>query len=344
MPETNRLQRMWYRAGAPWWLLPLSWLYRLIIALRSGCYRIGLFASGHPGVPVVVVGNITVGGTGKTPVTLWLAQQLRQRGVRVGIASRGYGGSDAGPRIVDAKQDSAAQVGDEALLLARDSGAMVCVARRRAQAARVLAQQGCQLILCDDGLQHLALRRDLEIAVVDARRGLGNGALLPAGPLREPASRLNDVAMLLINGEGAAANVPAAPLAQAIHFDLELQAAQPLAAGAARLLTQFRGQPVHAVAGIGDPPRFFAALRAAGLEPIEHAFPDHHAYTPADLDFGDEYPVLMTQKDAVKCQPFADARMWCVPASARFAPEDAAQILNRILRLLPMLPKEVRNA
>jgi tetraacyldisaccharide 4'-kinase len=335
MPEAAWLQRMWYRASAPWFVLPLSALYRLIITLRRWCYRIGVFASDHPGVPVVIIGNITVGGTGKTPVTLWLAQQLRERGVTVGIASRGYGGSDAGPRIVDVKQHGAAQVGDEALLLARASGVAVCVARRRAQAARTLARQGCQLILCDDGLQHLALRRDLEIAVVDARRGLGNGALLPAGPLREPIWRLKSVDRLLINGQGVAANVPAAQRERAIHFDLELQAAQRLIAGAARSLQAFAGQSAHAVAGIGDPPRFFAALRAAGLEVIEHAFPDHHAYGRADFDFGDERPVLMTQKDAVKCQSFADGRMWCVPASVRLAPHDAARIVDQLLRLLP---------
>jgi tetraacyldisaccharide 4'-kinase len=315
-------------------LRPLSVLYRAVTALRGWCYRRGFLASAHPGVPVVVVGNITVGGTGKTPVVLWLARQLRERGVAVGIATRGYGGSDPGPRIVDAAA-CAEQVGDEALMLARAGGVPVCVARRRAWAARELVRHGCQVVLCDDGLQHLALRRDLEIAVVDARRGLGNGALLPAGPLREPAARLDRVDLLLLNGTGPAVGLTSSQRARAIGFDLDLQAAQPLVGDRSQPLETFAGDPVHAVAGIGDPGRFFAALRSMGLALVEHAFPDHHAYVPADLAFGDARPVLMTQKDAVKCAAFADGRMWCVPAGVRFAPVDAARLVESILHLLP---------
>lgn len=335
MPEESgqRLQRAWYGKAPPAALLPLSWLYRGVTAFRSGLYRRGLLRSGHPGVPVVVVGNVTVGGTGKTPVVAWLAGQLRERGVAVGIASRGYGGSEPGPRIVDSSA-TAAEVGDEALMLAR-SGALVCVARRRLLAAQELVRSGCQLVICDDGLQHLALRRDVEIAVVDARRGLGNGALLPAGPLREPAARLQRVDLLLLNGDGAAAGLPDGVRERAIRFELLLEPAVPMAGGEPLPLARFAGGPVHAVAGIGDPSRFFAALRAAGVEPVEHPFPDHHAFCPADLAFGDARPVLMTQKDAVKCQPFADGRMWCVPAGARFAPADAARIVGRMLQLLP---------
>ncbi|MDR2215855.1 MAG: tetraacyldisaccharide 4'-kinase [Nevskiaceae bacterium] len=335
MPDiSQRLQRAWYRRSAPWALRPLSGLYRLIIATRRALYRLRVLSSDHPGVPVVVVGNISVGGTGKTPVVQWLASQLRARGVAVGIATRGYGGSDAGPRIVDSAA-SADQVGDEALLLARTTDAPVCVARRRALAARTLARHGCTLILCDDGLQHLALRRDLEIAVIDARRGLGNGAMLPAGPLREPVKRLRSVDLLLINGGSTAPGLPAALSAQAIGFDLALHPAQSLTDGQPRPLSDFAAGTVHAVAGIGDPGRFFTALRAAGLALIEHAFADHHAYRPGDLAFNDDRPVLMTQKDAVKCTAFADGRMWCVPVGARFAQHDAARIVEKILHLLP---------
>ncbi|MEY2854174.1 MAG: hypothetical protein RL030_1306 [Pseudomonadota bacterium] len=336
MPEgvAQWLQRAWYERRAPLLLRPLSWLYRGVVAVRAGFYRRGWCASDHPGVPVVVVGNITVGGTGKTPVVLWLVARLRERGVAVGIASRGYGGSERGPRLVDAPA-RAAEVGDEALMLARASGAPVCVARRRAAAARELVRQGCELVLCDDGLQHLALRRDLEVVVVDARRGLGNGALLPAGPLREPARRLESVDLLLLNGEGPARGLPAAARARAMGFQLFLGEAQALADGARRPLADFSSDPVHAVAGIGDPQRFFAALRVAGLKLVEHAFPDHHPFVRSDFDFGDARPVLMTQKDAVKCEAFADDRLWCVPAGAGFAADDAARIVERIVQLLP---------
>jgi tetraacyldisaccharide 4'-kinase len=336
MPEgaAQWLQRAWYARRAPLLLRPLSWLFRGVVALRAGLYRLGWRTVDHPGIPVVVVGNITVGGAGKTPVVLWLAARLRERGVVVGIASRGYGGRDRGPRIVDAAA-SAAEVGDEALLLARVSGVPVCVARQRASAARELARCGCQLVLCDDGLQHLALRRDLEVAVVDARRGLGNGALLPAGPLREPARRLEQVDFVLLNGEGTARGLTALSRARAISFHLELGEAHSLSDGARRTLRDFAGGPVHAVAGIGDPQRFFAALEAAGLKLVAHAFPDHHPFVRSDLAFGDQRPVLMTQKDAVKCETFADGRLWCVPAKAVFAADDGMRMVDRIVQQLP---------
>lgn len=329
------LQRAWHARRAPLLLRPLSWLYRGVIGLRTGLYRLGWMAADHPGVPVVVVGNITVGGTGKTPVVLWLAARLKERGVAVGIASRGYGGSERGPHLVDASADAAAHVGDEALLLARASGVPVCVARRRARAARELVRVGCEVVLCDDGLQHLALRRDLEVAVVDARRGFGNGALLPAGPMREPARRLACVPLVLLNGEGPARGLPEPARARAIRFQLELGDATALSGGARRPLADFAAGPVHAVAGIGDPHRFFAALAAVGIDPVEHAFPDHHAFVRTDLEFGDARPVLMTQKDAVKCEAFADGRLWSVPAEAVFAAADAARIMERITQLLP---------
>jgi tetraacyldisaccharide 4'-kinase len=336
MPEgaAQWLQRAWYARRAPLPLRPLSWLYRAVVGLRTGLYRRGWRSSDHPGVPVVVVGNITVGGTGKTPVVLWLAARLRERGVAVGIASRGYGGSERGPRIVEASA-SAAEVGDEALLLARASGVPVCVARRRASAARELVRHGCQLVLCDDGLQHLALRRDLEVAVVDARRGLGNGAMLPAGPLREPAGRLASVDLVLLNGEGPARGLPDPARRRATGFQLQLGDAQSLSGSERRPLAEFAGGSVHAVAGIGDPQRFFAALVSAGIDPAEHAFPDHHPFVRSDLEFGDQRPVLMTQKDAVKCEAFADGRLWWVPVEARFAAADAARIVDQIVQLLP---------
>ncbi|MGC4027674.1 MAG: tetraacyldisaccharide 4'-kinase [Steroidobacteraceae bacterium] len=335
MPEARLarwFERRWYAARAPWYLRPFAALFGGIVALRSAAYRSGLIASGHPGVPVVVVGNLTVGGTGKTPFTLWLAGALRARGVRVGIASRGYGGSTQGSERVD-PAGSAARYGDESLLLARRSGVPVCVARRRLQAAQHLAAEGCELVLADDGLQHLALRRDFSIVVIDAARGFGNGRLLPAGPLREPPSRIAAADAVVVQGAEPPAAVRAHPLV--VCMSLAPGPLRALRGGEEKPLAAFAGQRVHAVAGIGHPDRFFGLLRAAGIEPIAHAFPDHHPFVPQDLDFADTLPVLMTEKDAVKCLPFADGRMWCLPVAAEPDPAGAARLLERVLRLLP---------
>lgn len=333
MPEgglSGALQRRWQGPRAPWYLLPLSALFAAVVALRRIAYRAGLLRSGHPGIPVVVVGNLSIGGTGKTPLTLWLAQALSARGVRVGIATRGHGGRLAGPVPVD-PAGLAADFGDEALLLAQRAGVPVCVARRRLEAARWLARQGCQMVLADDGLQHLALQRDFSIVVVDAARGFGNGHLLPAGPLREPLSRLAQADALVVQGAPA----PAATSGHGFVVPMALVPAplQALRGDARQLLAALAGQQVHAVAGIGHPGRFFALLRSAGLELIEHPFPDHHPFVAADLAFGDELPVLMTEKDAVKCRPFADGRMWCLPVSAQPDPAGGTRLLESLLRL-----------
>lgn len=335
MPEgaaARWIERRWYAPAAPWYLLPFAALFAAVVALRARAYRIGLAASGHPGVPVVVVGNLTVGGTGKTPFTLWLARALRERGVRVGIATRGHGGSVEGPVQVD-PQGPATRFGDEAVLLARRAGVPVCVGRRRLEAARWLAEQGCDLVLADDGLQHLALRRDLEIVVVDAARGFGNGRLLPAGPMREPAARLASVDAVVVQGEA----LPDGLRGPDLVLTMQLQADElvNLADGTRCALPAFAGRRVHAVAGIGNPPRFFALLRASGIELIEHAFADHHPFTAQDLAFEDDLPVLMTEKDAVKCGAFADARLWYLPVTARPEPAAAARLLERVLQLLP---------
>jgi tetraacyldisaccharide 4'-kinase len=323
------LVKRWYSPRAPLLLRPLSALFRLAVGLRRWAYRLGIFSSGHPGVPVIVVGNITVGGTGKTPLTLWLASQLKLKGLTVGILTRGYGGRLAGPLIV--KPDSApADVGDETLLLAQRSGQPVALARQRLEGARLLAAQGCQVILADDGLQHLALKRDLEIMVVDTARGFGNGSLLPAGPLRESRRRAKRVGLVVINGPGEVARlvVGNTPVAR---MQLQPMPLRSLLNGQTQRLVDLKDKTVHAVAGIGDPERFFRQLREEGLTLIEHAFADHHAFVAADFAFGDEHPVLMTEKDAVKCQDFADARMWFMPVSVQMSGADAEQILNLAL-------------
>lgn len=335
------LQAIWYQGGpAPLSLRPLSWLFGLLVWLRRGLYRVGVLRTERLPVPVIVVGNLTVGGTGKTPLTLWLAGELRALGLRPGIVLRGYGGRASAPQLVDADAD-AVSVGDEALLLARRSGCPVAVGRDRVAAARLLLGQGVQLIIADDGLQHLRLGRDVGIAVIDGVRGFGNGRLLPAGPLREPVSALARAALVVQNG-GEGSRYPGALRMQlAGELLLPLQA-PPGATGAAHglPLAQWRGRSVHAVAGIGNPERFFASLRAAGLELRPHAFADHHAFSAADLAFGDDLPVLMTEKDAVKCRSCAGPQHWYLPVTAQFAAGERLALLRRVImdaRLLEFL-------
>jgi tetraacyldisaccharide 4'-kinase len=249
----------------------------------------------------------------------------------VGIATRGHGRRGRGTHWVTADSDPLA-VGDEPVLLAQRSGAPVCVAARRLEAARMLRARGCELILCDDGLQHLALRRDLGIVVVDGQRGFGNGALLPAGPLREPADRLRGFDLIVINGQQAPPGLPAH--SAVLRMSLNPGGARALRGAARQGLEAWRGQSVHAVAGIGHPQQFFASLRAAGIDVQEHAFADHHRFCARDFDFGDRRSIVMTEKDAVKCQAFADSRMWVVPVTAGFSPTDAARLLAAVQRVI----------
>ena len=319
----------WYDASpGRSWLEPLGWLYGALVAARRRAYAAGLLRSGRAGCPVIVIGNLTVGGTGKTPLTLWLAAQLQARGFAVGILSRGYGRTDRAVRVVQA--DSPWQeVGDEPLLLARRSGCVTVVAADRLAGARHLYALGARVILCDDGLQHLALARDCEIVVIDGARGFGNGRLLPAGPLREPATRLGLAQLAVVNGPPDHPSLHGG--AGLLRMELVPGAAQPLKPGtAARPLGTFRTAAVHAVAAIGNPARFFAQLRAQGLNLIEHPFPDHHPLSASELDFGDERAVLMTEKDAVKCAGFTAARFWYVPVEARFSDFDARELLTRV--------------
>jgi tetraacyldisaccharide 4'-kinase len=337
------LESLWYSARRPPW--PLRVLSRIYAAaVRRRRWRQLHRLAVPVGRPVIVVGNITVGGTGKTPLTLWLASGLRAKGVRVGVILRGYGATAPARGVIRVEPDSdPLEVGDEALVIRRRGGP-VAVARERATAARALAGE-VDVILADDGLQHLGLARQFEIAVVDGQRGGGNGWLLPAGPLREPLGRLGEVDAVVING---AADAPtrarlAASAAGAgrappplLHMAVRAHQVLPLdaAAGAAGLpLSRFAGQRVHAVAGLGNPRRFFDALRAVGIEVREHAFPDHHRYRAADLEFAESLPILMTEKDAVKCRAFAGPARWYVPVDAVFEDDDAQRLLTPLLRL-----------
>jgi len=333
------LESAWYdpagREGR--WLRPLAALFGAIVAIRAAAFRRGLLRSRHPGIPVVVIGNLTVGGTGKTPFTIWLANELQARGVLPGILARGYGGSGRGPRAVESDSDPR-EVGDEPTLLRAETGLPVMVAPDRPAGAALLKAAGVDLILCDDGLQHLALARDVEIAILDGSRGLGNGRLLPAGPLREPAARLAACDFVVVNGPAA----PAIVSLVGAHAGRRAFSMQ-LVPGLARRLTgdreqraleSFRGAPVHAVAAIGNPARFHETLRAAGLRLIEHAFPDHHPFDPQELRFDDDHPILMTSKDAVKCRSFADSRMWELPVAARVEPDAGRAIVEHVMALL----------
>ncbi len=324
-------------------LAPFSALFGAVSLIRRAAYRRRLLRSHRPAVPVVVVGNLSVGGTGKTPFTAWLVQQLADRGVVAGVLLRGYGAAAGVARRAIPGADPR-EVGDEAAMLAAMVPGPVVVAADRAAGARLLEAQGAQLIVCDDGLQHYALERDLEVVVIDGSRGLGNGRLLPAGPLREGVRRLDEVDYVVTN-------VPAADLAPAsvrspgpsaapreLRMTLRADEARSLQDPLRRRrLQEFGDGPVHAVAGIGNPSRFFEMLRAAGVEAIRHPFADHHAFEPADLDFADARPILMTAKDAVKCRAFADARMWEVPVCAVLSPDGGRSLLARVAALVPTL-------
>jgi tetraacyldisaccharide 4'-kinase len=334
---TSRLQawleRAWYgRAAGAFLLLPLGWLFGAIVGLRRLAYARGLFHSHRVPRPVIVVGNLTAGGSGKTPLTVWLAAALHARGLRVGIVSRGYGGTAQGPVCVTAESDPAL-VGDEPVLIARRTPATVVVARDRVAAAARLVPD-VDVILADDGLQHYRLARDREFVVVDGRRGLGNGRLLPAGPLREPRSRGAAADAYVVNGggEGATARLAAGP--PVVRMRLAPGDVVALADGSRVPLAAWAGRRVHAVAGIGDPERFFATLRAAGLDVVPHPFPDHARFAAADLAFGDDAPVLMTEKDAVKCAAFAGPRLHYLEVAAAFDAADADRLAELALGAL----------
>jgi tetraacyldisaccharide 4'-kinase len=305
------------------------------VRLRRNAFKHGWLATHRVGKPVIVVGNLTVGGTGKTPMVIWLARKLTGRGLKVGIVSRGYGSrSQDGPRLVSA-ESSWQDVGDEPLLLSRRTGCITMVGRDRVAAARALVERHVDLVIADDGLQHLRLARDCEIVVIDGARGFGNRRMLPAGPLREPVSRAADADLLVVNGgvEHSSLTSVEIPMARAVQMTLMPGPALRVDGGAgARPLEEFRGRPLHAVAGIGNPARFFRDLRARGLEVIEHPFPDHHAFTPRELAFGDDLPVLMTEKDAVKCVGFAVPDGWFVPTEAVFSEAQAREVLDNVLR------------
>lgn len=327
----SRLERHWYRPV--WWMTALlalpEGLFALLAALRRLLYRCGIKTVTTLPVPLVIIGNINVGGVGKTPLTESLLRDFAARGVKAGVISRGYGGSHRQPTLVSAATP-ASLVGDEPLLLAA-TGAPVAVGRDRIAAARLLLAEhpDLQLILSDDGLQHYALGRTLEIAVLDGERGLGNGHLLPAGPLREPPSRLRSVDAIVINGGVGLLALPATVpcFRQTLAPGAFYRAANP---GETRTAADFAADKVVALAGIGNPQRFFATLQRLGVVLQRSiALPDHHPLAESDLP-ADADAVIVTAKDAVKLQCVNHARLWVLPVRARLEPDLAAWILSRL--------------
>lgn len=318
-------ENVWPRRGAAaWCLLPLSLVYRAVIAVRRALYDLGVFKIHKVAAPVIVVGNLTTGGSGKTPLVIRIVEYLQQQGWRPGVVSRGYGaGARHWPQFVDEYSDPF-YAGDEPVLIARRTGCPVMVDPDRANAVESLLASGvCDVVISDDGLQHYRMGRDVEIVVVDGERRIGNGWCLPAGPLREPWRRQRQADFVVCNG--------GRPGPGEFAMQLRAQSAVNLLDPALRRpLAEFGGVAVHALAGIGDPQRFFALLRASGLSIEAHPYPDHYPYAARDLIGLKDDPVIMTEKDAIKCHRFATGNMWYVPVVTEIDNEFLMQLVERL--------------
>jgi tetraacyldisaccharide 4'-kinase len=333
------LQQLWYKKATflTYCLLPFAWLFRLIITLRKLLYRCGIKKSTHFPATIIVVGNITVGGTGKTPLVIWLANLLLQQDYRPGIVSRGYGAKNiTSPRLVTTIS-KVTEVGDEPLLIAHQVNCPIAVAPKRTQAIHLLLNKfNCNVIISDDGLQHYAIQRDIEIAVIDAQRQFGNGHLLPAGPLREPMTRLNTVDFIIYNEQNPISLSQQYNNKNLKHHKMYLKP-KPFLKSVSNPtqqinITELSKKTIHAVAGIGNPQRFFTTLRQLGLTITEHPFPDHHVFKSTDINFGAQKIVIMTAKDAVKCSCFADERHWFLPVKAELNKEFTHTILRKLAK------------
>ncbi|QXI35070.1 tetraacyldisaccharide 4'-kinase [Pseudomonas promysalinigenes] len=331
MALADRLLAAWY-AGHPALALlrPLEVLYRRVVMRKRARFLNGESPSYRAPVPVVVVGNITVGGTGKTPMILWLIEHCRRQDIKVGVVSRGYGAKPPHyPWRVSANQP-AEQAGDEPLLIVQRTGVPLVIDPDRAGAVQaLLASERLDLILCDDGMQHYRLARDLELVLIDAARGLGNGRCLPAGPLREPRERLQEADAVLYNGADG-------DRADGFAFQLQPTALVNLRSGERRGLDHFPpGQRLHAVAGIGNPQRFFNTLLRLNWQPVPHPFADHAQFSAQSLAFSPALPLVMTEKDAVKCRAFAADDWWYLAVEAQPTPAFTAWFDSQLQRLLP---------
>ena len=325
MSLSELAEKIWYQ-GHPlaYLLLPLSWCYRLVVSIRQQLYKAGLLPVTQLDIPIIVIGNITVGGTGKSPLTVWLVDYLKQKGRKPGIVSRGYGGK-LNKNIQQVRTDSNPElVGDEPVMIARKTRCPVAIGKNRSQAAKELIEyESVDVIICDDGLQHYALNRDLEIAVIDGLRRHGNSLCLPAGPLREPISRLQTVDMIIANARSKRGEY----LMDYEYGDL-ISISNP---GMTKKISDFANQHVHAVCGIGSPDKFYSYLIRHDLVLNRHQFPDHYYYQSMDLSFEDDYPIVMTEKDAVKCESIANENMWYLPITA-VLPESFTHRLDKYMK------------
>lgn len=323
----KKIEKSWYsKSGLTTVLLPLSWLFCILVQFRRLLYRLRIFKTAKFDVPVIVVGNLTVGGTGKTPLVIELANLLKKHGYRPAIISRGYGGkARTWPQQVRWDGDPT-MVGDEAILIARRTLCPMAVGPDRAASAKALLQYtDCNVIISDDGLQHYALGRDIEIAVIDGVRRYGNENCLPAGPLREPIKRLEKVNFKITNG-----------VARGDEYAMTYKTQQLRRADDPAVtldLSSLKNQTVHAIAGIGNPQRFFDQLKRSDLDIIEHAFPDHYPFVKEDLDFGEIQPIIITEKDAVKCQRFYLHNVWYQPIKAILDNQFTEQLLVMLERI-----------
>lgn len=311
-------------------LWPLTLLFRLLATLRRAAFKAGWIETWHSPVPVIIIGNISVGGAGKTPLVIALCELLTDKGANVGIVARGYGGKADFPLDVSAQSDPAV-VGDEPVLIAKRTGLPVVVCKSRVAAVKhLIANHKPDIVLSDDGLQHYALKRDIEIAVVDPVYRYGNGFCLPAGPLREPVSRLDSVDFTVYS---ATATIETEELRRGYtltgHMVVDI-----CDETSKRSLQSFSGSTVHAVAGIASPAKFFNYLRGFGIEIVEHSFADHAAFNHEDMQFGDDIPVIMTEKDQVKCQKFDLHNTWYLPVSAVLEESLEQDILSSLLGLI----------
>lgn len=341
----GRAETIWYGdSSLRFLLMPFSWIYSTVVACRRWCYSAGLLRSQKVAAPVVIVGNITVGGTGKTPLTVWLAGQLAANGFKPGIVSRGYGGKTGPlPLSVTAESDPAV-VGDEAILMAIRSDCPVVVHADRVAAAKFVIELGANVVLSDDGLQHYRLARDFELAVVDGTRRYGNRKLLPAGPLREPVSRLNSVNQVLVQHTAAGESELSfrATDRPPMNFYLAASKVCSLDGSEIRSIGDFSGARVHALAAIGNPERFFRLLETHKIEVVRHVLPDHAAIRREDLDFADDLDVLMTEKDAVKCRGFDAGKVWYVPVDVAIDADHARDLVARIVEKIVPHKVQVR--
>ena len=344
------IEKVWFNGHSAKWLLvplllPLMVLFLVLSFFRRVGYQLGLLKQVKLPVPVVIVGNIGIGGNGKTPLTLYLVEKLSEQGIKVGVVSRGYGSKAPHYPYQVCAKSSAEQAGDEPLLIFQRTGVNVVIGADRVAGCQLLIEQGCELIIADDGLQHYRLARDFEFVVVDGKRLFGNGLLLPAGPLRESKSRIKSADCVVVNGESSWQEKIAGSTLPILTMQLSANRVVNVKAGVSVELSKFlrqniaKGEAVNAIAGIGDPERFFNTLKQYGfVVAIAKGFIDHQAYAIEDLQqFPDDMPLLMTEKDAVKCADFAQENYWYLPIDAVFSKNTSADAINQIINEIAAL-------